>query len=275
VNSMPVVGLRSVGLQLGGRVLFRDLSLEVAPGEFLAVLGPNGAGKTSLLRLLLGLIEPTSGDVSLLGREPRRSRARVGYIPQHRAFDAGVPLRAIDVVRLAVDGTRWGLPLPRSVTKDRVHEALVSTGADSLARRRVGLLSGGEQQRVRLAQAIASRPRLILCDEPLSSLDLSSQRVVVHALDRCRRETGAAIVFVTHDVNPVLSLLDRVLYLGEGRSRVGSPEDVLRSEVLSDIYRSRVDVLRVGGRLVIAGAPESDHQPGVSSLAQRRGRRVS
>jgi zinc/manganese transport system ATP-binding protein len=272
---MPVVVLRSVSLGLGGRVLFRDLSLEVARGEFLAVLGPNGAGKTSLLRLVLGLIEPTSGGVSLLGRAPRRSRSRVGYIPQQRSFDASVPLRAIDVVRLAVDGTRWGLPLPRSVTKHRVREALVSTGADPLARRRVGLLSGGEQQRVRLAQAIASTPPLILCDEPLSSLDLPSQRVVVDALDRCRRETGAAIVFVTHDVNPVLSLLDRVLYLGDGRSRAGSPHDVLRSEVLSDIYRSPVEVLRIGGRLVIAGAPGSDHQSGVRSQARRGGRRVS
>ena len=144
----------------------------------------------------------------------------------------------MDVVRPAVEGTRWGRPLPSSVTKQRVREALASTGADPLSHRRVGLLSGGEQQRVRLAQAIASRPALILCDEPLSSLDPSSQRVVVNALDRCRLEIGAAIVFVTHDANPVLPLLDRVLYLGDGRSRLGSPEEMLRSEVLSDIYRS-------------------------------------
>jgi zinc/manganese transport system ATP-binding protein len=256
----PLVGLQSVSLDIGGRSLFRDLTLDVEAGEFIVVLGPNGAGKTSLLRVILGLLQPSGGAVELLGSTPERGRRRVAYIPQQRSLPQDVPLRGLDVVRMGIDGTRWGLPLRRGSARQRSWQALESVDATAFAWQRIGTLSGGERQRVRVAQALVGDPRLIICDEPLLSLDMASQGSVVRALDRHRRERGVGIVFVTHDVNPVLPFLDRVLYLAGGHAVVGSSSEVLRSEVLSELYGTPVEVLRAGGGLVIAGAPEPLHE---------------
>ena len=224
------------------------------------VLGPNGAGKTSLLRVIVGLLQPSGGAVELLGSTPRRGRGRVAYISQQRSPQQEMPLRGMDVVRMGIDGTRWGLPLRRRSALKRSWQALESVDATAFAWQRVGTLSGGERQRVRVAQALVGDPPLIVCDEPLLSLDVASQGSVVRALDRHRRERAVGIVFVTHDVNPVLPYLDRVLYLAGGRAMVGPASEVLRSEVLSELYGTPVEVLRVGNGLVIAGAPEAVHE---------------
>ena len=253
----PVLELRDATLRFGTRTLWKGLNLDVPPGEFLAVLGPNGAGKTSLLRILLGLAEPTSGTVTLLGGAPSRGRARVGYVPQQRAFDQTLPLRGRDLVRLGMDGARWG---PRRLTPERhasVDAALADVHAEGYADAPVGLLSGGEQQRLRIAQALVSDPALLLCDEPLLSLDLHHQRTVVDLLDQRRRERGTAVVFVTHEINPILDAVDRVLYFAPGSWAVGTPDEVLTTESLSALYRTHVDVLRVRGRIVVIGAPDA------------------
>jgi zinc/manganese transport system ATP-binding protein len=249
-----------VSLDVGGRSLFRGLSLDVEPGEFLVVLGPNGAGKTSLLRAMLGLLQPSGGVVLILGTTPSRARSHVGYIPQQRSRQENVPLRAMDIVRMGLDGNRWGLALRRGPARERCLQALDGLDAGALAWQRIGTLSGGERQRVRVAQALVDEPPLLLCDEPLLSLDVASQGTVVRSLDRHRRERGAGIVFVTHDVNPVLPFLDRILYLAGGRAAVGSPSEILRGDVLSSLYGIPIEVLRVGGGLVIAGARDPIHE---------------
>lgn len=252
-----VVELRGATLRFGQRALWEGLDIDVAPGEFLAVLGPNGAGKTSLLRILLGLAEPTSGAVTVLGGPPRRGRARIGYVPQQRAFDQTLPLRGRDLVRLGMDGARWG---PRRLTPDRlarVQAALTDVHAEGYADAPIGLLSGGEQQRLRIAQALVSDPALLLCDEPLLSLDLHHQRTVVDLLDLRRRERDTAVVFVTHEINPILHVVDRVLYLAPDSWAVGTPDEVLTTESLSALYRTQVDVLRVRGRIVVVGSPDA------------------
>ena len=252
-----VVELRGATLRFGQRALWEGLDIDVAPGEFLAVLGPNGAGKTSLLRILLGLAEPTSGAVTVLGGPPRRGRARIGYVPQQRAFDQTLPLRGRDLVRLGMDGARWG---PRRLTPDRlarVQAALTDVHAEGYADAPIGLLSGGEQQRLRIAQALVSDPALLLCDEPLLSLDLHHQRTVMDLLDLRRRERDTAVVFVTHEINPILHVVDRVLYLAPDSWAVGTPDEVLTTESLSALYRTQVDVLRVRGRIVVVGSPDA------------------
>jgi len=252
----PTLKIEGASLRYGHRTLWEALDLTLAPGEFLAVLGPNGVGKTSLLRVLLGLTSLTAGSVSVLGRRPMRGSSAVGYVPQQRAFDPTIPLRGRDLVGLGVDGHRWGLPRHSRSRRALVEAMLTSVEAQSYADTPLGLLSGGEQQRLRVAQALVSDPALLLCDEPLLSLDLSFQRAVVSQLDARRLNSGTSIVFVTHEINPILPVVDRVLYLAPGSWAVGTPDEVLRTQTLSRLYGTPVDVLRVRGRIVVVGAPD-------------------
>jgi zinc/manganese transport system ATP-binding protein len=256
--STPAVSLRGATMRFGARVLFERLDLDVEPGEFLAVLGPNGSGKTTLLRVLLGLASLSEGTVEVNGRVPRRGSPDVGYVPQQRAFDADLPVRGRDLVRLGLDGHRRGLPLAAARHRERVDAALRSVGADGYAGAPIGTLSGGEQQRLRIAQALVGDPSVLLCDEPLLSLDLSQQQAVSALLDARRRAAGTAVVFVTHEINPVLPYVDRVLYLVGGRWAVGTPRDVLTSEKLSELFGADIDVLEVRGRIVVLGYGESE-----------------
>lgn len=254
--TVPVLSLREATLSFGERQLWSNLNLDVQPGEFLAVLGPNGTGKTSLLKTILGQQKLTSGSISLLGEPVGRGDQRIGYIPQQKLIEQGTPLRARDLVALGLNGTHWGLPISTKATRRRVDEVLASVGATEYANVPVATLSGGEQQRVRVGQSIAGHPSLLLCDEPLLSLDLHHQRQVSELVDEQRKALGTAVVFVTHDVNPILGMVDRVLYLAGGRFRVGTPDEVLRSEVLSYMYDTPVEVIRSRGRIVVLGAPE-------------------
>ena len=261
----PVIRLDRAGLRFGTRVLWEDLSLEVPRGQFLAVLGPNGAGKTTLLKVLLGAQLLTSGTAAVDGLAPGRAGRHIGYVPQQRPFDPDLPLRGRDLVRLGLDGHRPGIPLPRPGTRRRVDAALAAVGAAGFADAPIGTCSGGEQQRLRIAQALLADPDVLLCDEPLLSLDPAHQQAITALLDRRRREAGTAVVFVTHEINPILPYTDRVLYLVGGRWRLGSPDEVLTTEALSALYGTRVEVLRVGDRVLVAGGegdgPEHHHLP--------------
>jgi zinc/manganese transport system ATP-binding protein len=251
--------IRGAALRRGDRELWAGLDLSVAPGELVAVLGPSGSGKTTLLRAVLGLERLSEGSVVALGEEVRRAgNRRIGYVPQQRPLARDTALRGRDVVQLGVDGHRFGLPIPRRGERARVAELIRAVGAEDFADRPVGLLSGGEQQRLRVGQALADDPKLLLCDEPLTSLDLANQQAVVGLIDRHRRRSDAAVLFVTHDINPVLGAVDRILYLANGRFTLGTPDEVLDSDVLSELYGAPVFVLRAGGRLVVVGAPDAE-----------------
>jgi zinc/manganese transport system ATP-binding protein len=254
-----VLSARRAAVAFGNRVLWRDLDLDLAPGEFLAVLGPNGAGKSTFLKAVLGLQPLTAGELRIAGRPVRRGSSGVGYVPQQRSMDAATPLRARDLVGLGLDGARWGVGRRSATDRRRIADALDQVGATPYADAPVGLLSGGEQQRVRIAQALATDPTLLLCDEPLLSLDLRHQRAVAQMIDRRRREHGTAVVFVTHEINPVLGMVDRVLYIANGQHRLGPTAEVMTSRTLTELYQTPVEVLEVQGRLVVVGTPD---QPG-------------
>ena len=255
----PVLSVRGGALGFGGRTLWRDLDLEIAPGEFLAVLGANGSGKPSLLRAMLGQQRLDAGDVLVDGHPARRGDRAIGYIPQQKIVPPGTPLRGRDLVMLGVNGHRWGPPFSTRADRERVDALLTAVGAQSYADQPLGTLSGGEQQRLRVAQSLAADPSLLLCDEPLMSLDLQHQRGVSELIDRRRRDHGTAVVFVTHDVNPVLDMVDRILYLAHGRFTVGTPDEVLRDDVLSGLYGTSVEVIRTRGRVIVVGAPDEHH----------------
>ncbi|WP_022880233.1 metal ABC transporter ATP-binding protein [Microbacterium sp. B19] len=251
--------IRGAALERGGRELWSGLDLEVEPGELVAVLGPSGSGKTTLLRAILGLERLSDGTIEALGAPVRRAgNRRIGYVPQQRPLPRETPLRGRDIVGLGVDGHRFGLPFSRRKDRARIDGLLEEVGATAFADRPVGLLSGGEQQRLRVGQALADDPRLLLCDEPLTSLDLANQQAVVRLIDRHRRERDAAVLLVTHDINPVLAHVNRILYIAHGRFTLGTPDEVLTSETLSDLYGAPVFVTRAGGRLVVVGAPDAD-----------------
>ncbi len=226
------------------------------------MLGPNGAGKTTPLKVLLGLQHLSSGTAEIDGRPPERGSPQVGYIPQQRGFDRDLPTRGRDLVRYGLDGHRLGIhirdlsPVHRRDVRRRVDEAIAAVGAAGYADAPIGELSGGEQQRLRVAQALVGDPKVLLCDEPLLSLDLAHQQAVTSLIDRRRRDAGTPVVFVTHEINPVLDVVDRVLYLVHGRWAVGTPGEVLTAEKLSDLYGTQVEVLRLGGRIVVVSAHE-------------------
>ena len=248
--------LEGASLAYGPRTVWSGLDLTLEPGEFLTVLGPNGSGKTSLLRAVLGLTPLSGGRLAILGEPARRGSRSVGYIPQQRLVDPSTPVRSRDLVRLGPDGDRWGLG--RRTGRDRVDGLLAAVGASAYADVPLGMLSGGEQQRVRIAQALGTEPALLLCDEPLLSLDLRHQHEVTALIDALRRQRGTAVMFVTHEINPVLPYTDRVLYLAPAGHAIGVPDDVLTSERLTALYGTPIDVLRTRGRVVIVGG-DDDH----------------
>jgi zinc/manganese transport system ATP-binding protein len=252
----PAVKIRGASLGFGSRVLWSGLDLDVEPGVVVALLGPNGSGKTSLLKVLLGLQPVSAGSVELAGRPPGGvGNTHVGYIPQQRALEEALTLRGTDLVGLGLDGHRWGTGL-RGIGERRrkVAEAIASVGAERYAKSPVGRLSGGEQQRLRVAQALIGDPEVLLCDEPLLSLDLAHQRAVSELIDARRRSANTAVLFVTHEINPILSYVDRVLYLVNGQFRIGTPDEVMNSKTLSELYRTRIEVIKVGGQIHVAGA---------------------
>lgn len=254
----PILEIHGAALHRGNRELWSGLDLTVEPGEFIAVLGPSGSGKTTLMRAILGLQTLSSGSIRVAGSPVHRGNPRIGYIPQQRPLPPDTSMRARDVVSLGVNGTRFGLPVPRRGDRARVDALLDGVGASHFADRRVGQLSGGEQQRLRVGQALADEPTLLLCDEPLSNLDLANQLGITEIIDRQRREREAAVLFVTHDINPILGRVDRILYIAGGRFVLGTPDEVLQSRVLTDLYGTPVFVLRAGDRLVVVGVPDAE-----------------
>jgi zinc/manganese transport system ATP-binding protein len=240
-----------VSVTLAGHPILRGVSFSVAAGEFVGLIGSNGAGKTTLLRAILGLQKVSTGSVSVEGRARGRRAAGMGYLPQKVALDPDIPLRARDVVALGLDGQRLGICLPSRRKEALVDEMLAAVNAEKFADARIGRLSGGQQQRVLLAHALVSKPKLLLLDEPLANLDLRSAHDAVGLLQRLCRERGVSVVLSAHDINPLLRAMDRVVYLAEGEAVSGTTDEVVRSEVLTELYGRRVDVVRLEGRLVV------------------------
>jgi zinc/manganese transport system ATP-binding protein len=250
-----ILGVDEVSVTLSGRRILDGVSFTVRPGEFTGLIGPNGAGKTTLLRVILGLQRPTGGQVTVLGRPRSPRNQSIGYVPQKVLLDPDMPMRARDLVALGLDGNRYGLRLPSRDRGEAVRQMLHAVDAGRFADARVGNLSGGEQQRVLIAHALISRPRLLLLDEPLANLDLRSSQEIIALLARIAREQQIAVLLSAHEMNPLLPVMDRIVYLAAGRAASGPTAEVVTGEVLSRLYGYRVDVLNVHGRvLVVAGS---------------------
>ena len=260
-TSGAVLSVEGLGVRIAGRQVLDGVDFAIAPGEFTGLIGSNGAGKTTLFRAILGLQGASSGQILVDGRPRTRRTDSIGYVPQKFLLDPDLPLRGRDLVGLGLDARKLGFTLNRKRRAERVEEMLAAVGAESFADTRVGKLSGGEQQRILIAHALISRPRLLLADEPLANLDLRSAQEVVALLAGICRDRGVAVLISAHEINPLLPVMDRIVYLAGGRAVHGRAEDVIRGDVLSRLYGHHVDVLRVHGRvLVVAGV--GDHPDG-------------
>jgi zinc/manganese transport system ATP-binding protein len=256
----PLLELDRVTLTRGERPIWQELSLEVEPGEFIAVLGPNGSGKTTLLKSILGLITLASGSVRVFGQPPDQARYRIGYIPQQKGFDPDLAIRGRDLVGFGLDGHRFGFSVTPNAD-ERTDETIRLVEATAYADAPIGLLSGGQQQRLRIAQALVTQPKLLLADEPFLSLDTAAQTLVTSLL-ATRKTAGMSVLFVTHDLNAsILPLVTRVLYLANGQFALGRPTDVLTPTVLSRLYGTPVDVARVGGRILVVPKADEPNRP--------------
>jgi zinc/manganese transport system ATP-binding protein len=279
--SEAVLAVEGLGVRLGGRQILDGVDFRVGPGEFTGLIGSNGAGKTTLFRAILGLQPPSEGRITIGGRPRSRRNPAIGYVPQKFLLDPDLPLRGRDLVGLGLDAQKLGFALNRRRRRELVDEMLAAVGAEAFGETRVGRLSGGEQQRILIAHALISGPRLLLADEPLANLDLRSAQEVVSLLARVCRERGVAVLISAHEINPLLPVMDRIVYLANGRAASGTSAEVVRADVLSKLYGHHVDVIDVHGRvLIVAGAgdytdlsgceEEVRHETGLS-VESRRG----
>jgi zinc/manganese transport system ATP-binding protein len=261
-ESEAVVELLGAACQLGHRLLWSDVDLTLEPGRFLALLGPNGVGKTTLIKIILGQLPLSRGTIRVLGKSPGQENHRVGYLPQRRSFDSSARIRGVDLVRLGLDGDQWGFPPPGArffsakerAREEHVRDVIELVGASAYALKPIGEVSGGEQQRLLIAQALVRHPALLLLDEPLDGLDLPSQASVAALISNVSKEQGIAVLMVAHDVNPLLPYLDLVAYVGAERIVSGTPESVITTETLSRLYGAGVDVVHLAdGRLAVLG----------------------
>jgi zinc/manganese transport system ATP-binding protein len=261
-SSADMLTVDGVSVRLAGREVLRDVRFAIRPGEFVGLIGSNGAGKTTLLRVILGLQQPSAGTVRIDGSDRARRAPAIGYVPQKVLLDPDMPLRARDLVGLGLDGHRLGIPLPSRARRHLIDEMLQAVGAGLFGDERVGNLSGGEQQRVLIAHALISRPRLLLLDEPLANLDIRSEQEIVELLARVATEQRISVLLSAHEMNPLLPVMDRVVYLAAGRAASGTTDEVVRTEVLSKLYGQHVDVIHVHGRiLVVAGRGDGPAEP--------------
>ena len=256
--AQEILGVDGISVTLSGRQVLRDVTFTVHSGEFTGLIGSNGAGKTTLLRVILGLQRPTAGGIRVLGAPRTHRNTSIGYVPQRIVLDPDVPLRARDLVALGIDGHRFGIPLPSKKRREAVDEMLHAVDAERFATARVGTLSGGEQQRVLIAHALIGRPNLLLMDEPLANLDLKSGQEVVALLDRIADEQGLAVLLSAHEMNPLLPVMDRIVYLADGRAASGTTDEVVRDDVLSTLYGHEVHVHTLHGRILVVAGPTEE-----------------
>jgi len=248
---MNVIELDRVTIGLGGRNVLVDTSFAIKRGEFIGVLGPNGAGKTTLMRAILGLIPPSTGSIRVFGRAPQRGDAGIGYLAQVRTVLPDLRVRGLDFIASSVHGERWGVPSLKRSDRVMINETLAAVGARDLAERPLAEMSGGERQRLLLAQALLGEPRLLLLDEPLISLDHRYQEAVIELVRRFARERNITVLFSAHELNQLIGALDRVLYLGNGHAALGTVAEVVTAPVLSQLYGADINVVHADGHIFV------------------------
>ncbi|HSW75008.1 MAG TPA: ABC transporter ATP-binding protein [Candidatus Saccharimonadales bacterium] len=261
MTNVPIITAHNVSAKFGKHTIWSDASFTVHSGEFVALLGPNGAGKTTLMRTLLGLMPVSGGELRMFGEPPRRGNKRVSYVPQRHPIDTEIHIEALEFVRLGF-ANAWGFSLPKTTQKERAQAlaALKMVDAQSLAHRPLGALSGGELQRVFLAQALLGKPDILLLDEPLANLDIRRETQLVQLVNQVARTQNVAVILIAHNINPLLPVVDRILYVVNGKVASGTPGEIINTKTLSKLYDAPIEVLHDShGRLAVLGSEEAIH----------------
>lgn len=242
---MKAVEIDNLGVKLNGREILSGINLALEEGKFLGIVGPNGSGKTTLLRVVLGLIRPTSGLVRVFGNEPveMAKRGTFGYLPQHLNVDAGFPATALDVVLMGLYG-RSGL-FRKSTDEDRkrAREILGTMGMRGYEDHIFGTLSGGQQQRVSIARALIGEPRILILDEPSTSIDVVGQEDFYHLLKGIQKRLNLTIIMVSHDIGTITAYVDEIACLNRTLHYHGSPLGALNDEVLKNLYGKSMEII--------------------------------
>ena len=260
MSSNNIITAKNLSIAYHDNAIWKDANFVVEKGKFVGVLGPNGSGKTTLFKLLLGLSDPTSGELRVLGKEPQRGNPRIGYVPQRHHVDSDMTIEALEMVRIGLSGNKFGMSLSPEKERKMAYEALVAVEAEGLAHRPIGKLSGGELQRVFLAEALISKPDLLLLDEPLANLDIRRETNLIELVNQVVKSQGVTALLIAHNINPLLPVLDSVIYIAEGKIATGTPNEIFTSEKLTSIYGTPVEVLRDSrGRVAILGVEEQPH----------------
>lgn len=262
MTRVDLVTAHDLAASYGKRIVWQDADFRIESGEFVALLGPNGAGKTTLIHMLLGLTKPAKGELIIFGHEPAKGNPRIGYVPQRHPIDTDVRIEAAEFVRLGLSGMKWGIGLPKTASAERklVLQALTMVDADSLAFRSLGELSGGELQRIFLAQALIGKPELLLLDEPLANLDIRRETQLIRLVSKVAKSHHIAVLLIAHDINPLLPVVDRIMYIVNGRVATGKVEEIITSKSLSSLYDAQIEVLRDSrGRIAVLGTEEAVH----------------
>lgn len=254
----PILSLENISVNFGNHLVLKSINVKVYPGEFIGLIGANGAGKSTLLKIILGLLQPSEGKIEIAKSGSKDIKNLIGYVPQKIFLEPNIPLRGRDLVALGLDGNKFGIPFPSKKREKCINEMLEAVDALKYADSPVGKLSGGEQQRLLIAQALLTNPKILLLDEPLSNLDIKSTYEVISLISRIGRERGVAVILVAHDMNALLGAMDKVLYLADGNAVMGRVQEVFQSDVLSKLYGYPVEVLHVKGRIMVVGGQDNN-----------------
>lgn len=243
---MKAVDIHNLTVRLNSREVLNNITLSLDEGRFLGVVGPNGGGKTTLLRAILGLIKPTSGEIRIFGKTPEdvlKTGSIFGYLPQTSKVSPDFPVRVIDVVMMGRYGKVGMLRWPGEKDRKKAIEYISMMGIEELKNVLFGDLSGGQQQRASIARALAGEPKILILDEPNTGIDVIGQEDFYHLLKGLQKKIPITIIMASHDIGAITSYVDEIACLNYTFHYQGSPLGVLNETVLSDLYGKNVDLI--------------------------------
>lgn len=256
-TNQPILDVSHLTVRYNGRDALENVTFHLHAGERVAIVGPNGAGKSTLIKVIAGVLQPSSGDVNIYGTHPDK-HVCIGYIPQRSQVDWNFPVTVADVVMMGRSAKLGPFNWPRKKDWDFVNHALETVEIHDLASRQISHLSGGQQQRMFIARALAQESELMLMDEPLTGLDTPSQEGILDLLDRLKQEKVTVMV-ATHDLDQAASHFDRILLLNHHIVAFGVPQDVMQTNNLIKAYGGRLRSTDDGNVLAVDDCCDDEH----------------